>query len=155
MYTFVHMNKLQCKRKNHTFVCLFLTQETDFVPSMFPRTLEYSQKMYLGSSVQFEQFNLLQPFPQMETRLTAPIRPFTFQVFWILDTGNVIFKWMLLQVWLLFVFSNMAFIIVLTMVMLYNERQESDQQSFSRIAYKNWEYVVTILLAQGMHFGYF
>ena len=46
----------------------------------FPRTLEYSQKMYLGVSATVVRYSFLQQFPLQESRLTAPARPYTAQV---------------------------------------------------------------------------
>lgn len=58
---------------------------------------------------------------------------------------------MIIKVWLLFIISNIMVIMVMTTVTLLIKRQEPNRQSFSKIIYKYWEYVVTILLAQGMH----
>lgn len=55
----------------------FETQEVDFVNFPIVMNYQYSTLMDFTIPVWIQNYVLMQPYPQEESRLIAPIRPFT------------------------------------------------------------------------------
>ncbi len=67
-------------------------QQVDFAAFPFSQMLEFSYRVDLCYPIGIDDFILMQPFPKEESRLSAPIKPFSYQV----NLNNIdIFKGML------------------------------------------------------------
>ncbi|XP_046650518.1 glutamate receptor ionotropic, delta-2-like [Daphnia pulicaria] len=112
-----------------TLISQFTKQEVDIIPFPFVITPTIMQQMDFTIPLTVEDYHLLQPYPNEESRLTACISPFSFTV------------------WLLFLLSTFAVILFMALLTFYRPPLKSI--SFTDAFNDNTIYVLTVITGQG------
>ena len=106
--------------------------------------------MDFTTPVVISPYQFVVPYPQAESRLVAPIKPFQKEVwFWNTLLPTLTKASCSFQVWIAFFLTTAAFVVFLSLVTHRHDRNEDRPKSYAEHLSDNVLYIITVIIGNG------